>query len=87
MKIDLRETKKLQVLKGWGTSACWWSQYCADEKAAEEIAELLYGDTGLGLNIYRYNIGGGTDPENCRVTNPWRVTESFYKYDRQKEEG
>ena len=87
MKIDLRETKNLQVLKGWGTSACWWSQYCADEKAAEEIAELLYGDTGLGLNIYRYNIGGGTDPENCRVTNPWRVTESFYKYDREKEEG
>ncbi len=87
MKIDLRETRKLQTLKGWGTSACWWSQYCADEKAAEEIAELLYGDTGLGLNIYRYNIGGGTDHENCRVTNPWRVTESFYKYDREKEEG
>ena len=40
MKIDLREMKKLQTLKGWGTSACWWSQYCADEKAAEEIAEL-----------------------------------------------
>ncbi len=87
MKINLRETKKLQTLKGWGTSACWWSQYCADESVAEEIAELLYGDTGLGLNIYRYNIGGGTDPENCRVTNPWRVTESFYKYDREKEEG
>ncbi len=87
MKIDLREIKKLQSLKGWGTSACWWSQYCADESVAEEIAELLYGDTGLGLNIYRYNIGGGTDPENCRVTNPWRVTESFYKYDREKEEG
>lgn len=87
MKIDLREMKKLQTLKGWGTSACWWSQYCADEKAAEEIAELLYGDSGLGLNIYRYNIGGGTDPQNCRVTNPWRVTESFYKYDRENATG
>ena len=87
MKINLMESKKLQTLKGFGTSACWWSQYCADETVAEEIAELLYGDSGLGLNIYRYNIGGGTDPENCRVTNPWRVTESFYKYDREKEEG
>ena len=87
MKIDLREAKKLQTLKGWGTSACWWSQYCADEKVAEEIAELLYGDSGLGLNNYRYNIGGGTDPENCRVSNPWRVTESFYKFDKEKETG
>ena len=87
MKIDLREAKKLQTLKGWGTSACWWSQYCADEKVADEIAELLYGDSGLGLNIYRYNIGGGTDPENCRVTNPWRVTESFYKYNREDATG
>ena len=87
MKIDLKEAKKLQTLKGWGTSACWWSQYCADEKVAEEIAELLYGDSGLGLNIYRYNIGGGTDPENCRVSNPWRVTESFYKFDKEKETG
>ena len=68
MKINLREMKKLQTLKGWGTSACWWSQYCADEKAAEEIAELLYGDTGLKLNIYRYNIGGGTDMDNYRVS-------------------
>lgn len=87
MKINLLNTKKMQVIKGWGTSACWWSQYCADEKVQEEISELLYGDSGLKLNIYRYNMGGGTDPENCRVKNPWRVTESFYKFDREKEEG
>ncbi len=87
MKITLDTTKKLQTLKGWGTSACWWSQYCADEKTAEEIAELLYGDSGLKMNIYRYNLGGGTDYENYRVQNPWRVTESFYKFDRENETG
>lgn len=83
MKINLNNTAKLQTLKGWGTSSCWWSQYCADEKAVEEISELLYGKRGLGLNIYRYNVGGGTDYDNCRVDNPWRRTESMYTFDRE----
>ena len=28
MKIDLSNAQKLQEIKGWGTSACWWSQAC-----------------------------------------------------------
>ena len=86
MKIKLSEARELQTLKGWGTSACWWSQYCGDEKTQNEIAELLYGNSGLKLNIYRYNIGGGFDPDNYRVKDPWRRTESFMLYDREKEE-
>lgn len=87
MKINPENGKKLQTLKGFGTSACWWSHYLKDEKAQDEICELLYGNTGLGLNIYRYNIGGGTDEGNYRVDNPWRRTESMYVFDREKEEG
>lgn len=86
MRIDYRNAKKLQQLKGFGTSSCWWSQYCSG-KAADELSELLYGDTGLRLNIYRYNVGGGYDPNNVRVTNPWRLTESLYEFDRETEEG
>lgn len=86
MKINLRNAKKLQTLKGFGTSSCWWSQYCKGEPA-KEISELLYGDSGLGLNIYRYNVGGGYDKDNCRVKNPWRLTESLYEFDRETEEG
>jgi hypothetical protein len=52
---------------------------------AEELAELLYGESGLGLNIYRYNIGAGWDENNCRVDNPWRRVESFYIYDDDNE--
>lgn len=83
MKIDLKSAKKLQTLKGWGTSACWWSQYCKEESTQNEIASLLYGREGLGLNIYRYNIGGGTDENNCRISDPWRRTESFMLFDRE----
>ncbi len=85
MVINLKNPKKLQTLYGWGTSACWWSQYCSGD-AADKISELLYGDDGLRLNIYRYNIGGGTDEGNCRVENSWRRTESFMLYDSETEQ-
>jgi O-glycosyl hydrolase len=86
MNINLKNAKTMQTLYGWGTSACWWSQYCADSETQDKVTDLLYGDDGLGLNIYRYNVGGGTDSDNCRVSNPWRRTESFMLYDREKEE-
>ncbi len=85
MKIDLNSAEKMQRLYGWGTSACWWSQYCPDGETADKIAHLLYSKDGLNLNIYRYNIGGGTDDNNCRVENPWRRTESFMLYDTESE--
>lgn len=85
MVINLNDAKRMQKLYGWGTSACWWSQYCSGD-AADKITDLLYGDDGLRLNIYRYNIGGGTDESNCRVANPWRRTESFMLYDSETEQ-
>lgn len=86
MKLDFNNAKRMQTLKGFGTSSCWWSQYCKGEPA-EKISEMLYGDSGLKLNIYRYNVGGGYDKDNCRVTNPWRINESLYEFDRESEEG
>lgn len=87
MRINLENAKCMQTLKGWGTSSCWWSQHCRDEKTADEIARLLCSKSGLGLNIYRYNIGGGTDETNCRISNPWHKTESMYVYDRETQQG
>ena len=85
MNIYLNSAKELQTVYGFGTSACWWAQACEDEKTQNEIAELLYGKSGLNLNIYRYNIGEGFDENNCRVDNPWRRTESFLLFDRETE--
>lgn len=84
--LDLKNAEKRQVLKGFGTSACWWSQNVSDKKTADEISELLYSEKGLNLNIYRYNIGGGWNSSNCRVSNPWRKCESFFVYDEHNEE-
>lgn len=86
MKIDFESAKPKQTIQGYGASACWWSQNISNEKTAEEICDLLYSQKGLGLNIYRYNIGAGWDETNCRVDNPWRRCESFYVVRDEDEE-
>ncbi len=86
MKINLSAAKEMQTLCGWGTSACWWAQAVGSGETRRALAELLYGNSGLKLNIYRYNIGGGFEKGNCRIENPWRRTESFMLFDREKEE-
>lgn len=86
ININLKNAKDRQTLKGFGTSACWWSQNVTDKKTADEISDLLYTDKGLNLNIYRYNVGGGWNKENYRVENPWRRCESFLVYDDKNED-
>ncbi len=78
--IGVNKFAEHQTFESFGTSSAWWSQTIDDEETAREIARLLYDDeTGLGLDVYRYNIGGG-EKENpdCRIGDPNRRTESFY---------
>ena len=81
MKIDLSSAKKIKTLKGFGASACWWSPQISDDKTASDVIDLLYGDDGLKMNIYRYNVGGGYEKDNLRIANPWRPVESFMNKD------
>ncbi|MDE5739761.1 MAG: RICIN domain-containing protein [Bacteroidaceae bacterium] len=55
-----------QHFDGWGVSLCWWAGQCgkwSDEKI-DEIITWLVSPTGLNYSHFRYNIGGGDDPEN-----------------------
>jgi hypothetical protein len=45
---------------GWGTSLCWWAHVVGGYTNREEYADLAFKQ--LGLNIVRYNIGGGENP-------------------------
>lgn len=78
--IGVNKFMENQTFEGFGTSSCWWSQTIDDEETAREIARLLYDDeTGLGLDIFRHNIGAGEkDNPDCRIGDPNRRTESFY---------
>ena len=52
----------LQRITGFGASGAWWPNDVDGFSAANqaEVAALLFSRTaGLGLSLYRYNIGGG----------------------------
>lgn len=72
-----------QTISGFGTSACWWSPNVSDSGTREDIAKKLFSKEGLGLNIYRYNVGGGINPEHERVKSSWTTTESFYYFNEE----
>ncbi|MDY6018000.1 MAG: glycoside hydrolase [Oscillospiraceae bacterium] len=83
--IGVNKYMAYQTFESFGTSSCWWAQNIASDEQADEIARLLYDDeTGLGLDIFRYNIGGGEkDNPNSRIGDPSRRTESFYVFNEQ----
>ena len=57
------------VFEGWGTSMGWWGNRIGySDKLAQDSAELFYSEDGLGLDIVRYNVGGGDDPTHNHVT-------------------
>ena len=54
-----------QVWEGWGTSLAWWAKVAGGyaEPARSDYIEKAFDPVkGLGLNIVRYNIGGGENP-------------------------
>lgn len=56
----------LQHWDGWGVSLCWWAGQCGkwDDGKIDDIIEWLVSPQGLNYSHFRYNIGGGDDPEN-----------------------
>lgn len=62
--VDL--SKKQQTVEGWGVSLCWWARMCGtwDDNKIDEIIDWLVSPEGLNYNVFRYNIGGGDDPQN-----------------------
>ena len=59
-----------QHFTGWGVSLCWWARMCGewDDEKIDEIVTWLVSPTGLNYRFFRYNIGGGDDPENNNCT-------------------
>ena len=56
--------------EGWGTSLCWWANRLGyNETLTAKSADLFFdAQKGLGLNIMRYNVGGGDDPTHHHIT-------------------
>ncbi len=63
--VRIDPTGAYQTVQGWGTSLAWWGAVVGgwSEPARNAIADLVFDPAaGLGLNVVRYNIGGGDDP-------------------------
>ncbi len=78
VSIRLRENETYQTLSGFGASACWWAQDIGGSEFAETVAKALFSKEGLGLNIYRYNLGGGEKENPDSRIRGNRATESFW---------
>lgn len=68
--VSINPHDRRQTLEGWGVSLCWWANMCGrwSEARVNAIVDLLVSPTGLNYNLFRYNIGGGDDPENRNCT-------------------
>jgi len=70
-----------EKFEGWGTSLVWFANATGDypKEIREKLAQLLFGDDGLALNIARYNIGGGNAPDVKDYLRPGGAVEGWWK--------
>ena len=82
--ITLDETKTYQTMQRFGASSAWVYQELGlsqDDNLKNTAMEMLYGDTGLELNTFRYNVGaGGVEVDNYE--DKLRGAESYFIADR-----
>jgi galactan endo-1,6-beta-galactosidase len=80
--IKLDPTKNFGTWEGWGSSLAWWARAIGGTANADYYADLIYTTKtigsypGLGLNIVRYNLGGGgieQPKENKGPKLQWRM--------------
>lgn len=71
--VFIDPTTQYQEIEGWGTSLAWWANMVGGwdmpgrtgREARQELMDLIFDtEKGLGINIVRYNIGGGDNPEH-----------------------
>lgn len=69
------------IFEGWGTSLCWYANRIGfSEKLVKDSARLFFSPEGLGLNIMRYNIGGGDAPSHDHIKRTDSEMPGWWKY-------
>jgi len=63
--VKVNPAVRYQTFEGWGTSLCWWADRVGgwDASGRNAVVDAIVNPvSGLGYNVFRYNIGGGDAP-------------------------
>lgn len=77
VRIEVRPDKIHQTMDGFGASGAWWAQEIGgwDQGNRQRVIDLLFDrQRGIGLSLYRYNVGAGGGAE---ISDPWQRAETF----------
>lgn len=69
-----------QVIENFGASDAWTMQAAGQWSDAnrQRIADLLFSqEKGIGLSLWRFNIGAGKEPGQHNIPDPFRSAECF----------
>ncbi len=83
LKIDVNNVSPFNngVFEGWGTSLCWWANRLGgNDIITDKAIDLFFSKDGLGLNIIRYNIGGGDNPSHFHIKRSDSAMPGFLVY-------
>lgn len=83
--LSIDYNSKQQTIEGFGASSAWTYQNLGkeDDATINETMAMLYGDSGLELNTFRYNIGGGSKEEKFNTVEPY--SNDWFDIDRRAE--
>lgn len=101
MKINIDSNIIYQKFESIGASGAWWAQIVggwdhidpmSGKQVRDRISELLYSkENGIGLQVYRYNIGAGSKhsgkgiySQPARSTECFEVSKGVYDWNRDK---
>ncbi|RKL66991.1 hypothetical protein CR203_14050 [Salipaludibacillus neizhouensis] len=81
-EININVDNKYQEIDGFGASGAWSLDQIGEDWSEEnknKVADLLFSqEEGIGLSMWRFNIGAGSDETDEEIINdPWRRAESF----------
>jgi len=77
--VTVNPLKREQTVRHFGVSAAWWAQEIGTWQTPErdEVLDYLFSrKSGIGLEIIRYNLGGGkAEGQASGIGDPWRSAE------------
>ncbi len=84
VNLKNKSTSNNGKFQGWGTSLCWWANRVGYSPVlTEKSAKLFFAKEGLNLNIMRYNIGGGDDPNHTHIKRTDSAVPGWLIYDKK----